>query len=268
MLICPICATPLNNGIHTVTCEQNHCFDKARQGYLNLLPVQQKHSRSPGDNQAMVEARNHFLGAGHYAPLANKLTALAQEYTKVNTWLDVGCGEGYYTSHLAKAFPTASGYGLDISKEAIKQACKKNRQLQWLVASMAKIPLQNNCCDLVTTVFSPFNWDEAARILSKQGGILRLGPATNHLIELREKLYDEVKRYEDNKHLKQLPPHILHIDSHELSFSLSLTNASDRKNLLAMTPHGWRASEDKRNQVINNPLTVTVAVRYDYFRPT
>ena len=65
MLICPLCSAPLSAVDNGAACPANHRFDRARQGYLNLLPVQHKNSRDPGDNQAMVEARRHFLDAGH-----------------------------------------------------------------------------------------------------------------------------------------------------------------------------------------------------------
>ncbi|MFP5340714.1 MAG: putative RNA methyltransferase, partial [Gammaproteobacteria bacterium] len=77
MLICPICQAPLSALDNGVVCAANHRFDRARQGYLNLLPVQHKNSRDPGDNQAMVEARRRFLDGGHYAPLARRLAELA-----------------------------------------------------------------------------------------------------------------------------------------------------------------------------------------------
>ena len=37
-------------------------------------------------------------------------------------WLDIGCGEGYYTAQIAQALPQAQGYALDISREAVKRA--------------------------------------------------------------------------------------------------------------------------------------------------
>lgn len=266
MLICPICNAPLAAVDKTVSCANNHSFDRAKQGYLNLLPVQHKNSRAPGDNLEMVMARRDFLGAGYYAPLAQRFAELAKQQAPT-TWLDVGCGEGYYTNQIAMALPNAQGYALDISRDAIKQACKLNKQLQWLIASMARIPLAAQSCDLIATIFSPFNWQEALRILSKQGGILRLGPTNQHLIELRAKLYDEVRPYQDDKHLLQVPSELQLAFTDYLSFPLTLDNQQARKNLLAMTPHGWRASAEKRAQVIENPLTVTVAVRYDYFKP-
>ncbi len=114
MLTCPICSAPLSTADNGVVCPANHRFDRARQGYLNLLPVQHKNSRDPGDNQAMVEARRDFLNAGHYAPVARRLAELAAERSPAR-WLDIGCGEGYYTAQIAEALPHADGYALDIS---------------------------------------------------------------------------------------------------------------------------------------------------------
>lgn len=265
MLICPLCNEALINGEKSVKCINNHTFDRAKQGYLNLLPVQHKNSREPGDNLEMVIARRHFLSQEHYAPLAERFATLVQQQHPTN-WLDVGCGEGYYTQKIAESLPDSQGYALDISRDAIKQACKLNKKIHWLVASMARIPIADQQSDLIATIFSPFNWQEAMRVLSKQGGILRLGPTNEHLIELRELLYEEVRPYQDDKHLLQLPNELKLSFTDYLNFKLTLTKADDRKNLLAMTPHGWRASAEKRQQVIEQDLSITISVRYDYFK--
>ena len=102
MLICPICSAALGALDNGVGCPAGHRFDRARQGYLNLLPVQHKNSRDPGDNLAMVEARRDFLNAGHYAPVAKRLAELAASYAPAR-WVDIGCGEGYYTAQIADA---------------------------------------------------------------------------------------------------------------------------------------------------------------------
>lgn len=265
MLICPLCNEPLLDHDKTVKCINNHCFDRAKQGYLNLLPVQHKNSRAPGDNIEMVNARRFFLSSGHYEPLAKRFAELAACNTSIKNWLDIGCGEGYYTHKLAEALPNSTGYALDISRDAIKQACKLNKDINWLIASMARVPLSNQSCDLIATIFSPFNWQEAIRILNRKGGILRLGPTSEHLIELREELYDEVRPYQDDKHLLQVPNELKLTLTDYLSYKRPLTCAEDRQHLLAMTPHGWRASGEKRAAVINSTLSVTISVRYDYF---
>ncbi|MCY1298195.1 23S rRNA (guanine(745)-N(1))-methyltransferase [compost metagenome] len=229
--------------------------------------MQHKKSRDPGDNQAMVEARRRFLDAGHYAPIAARLAELAAERAP-RAWLDIGCGEGYYTAQLADALPQADGYALDISREAVKRACKRAPQLTWLVASMARIPLADASCQLLASVFSPLDWAEALRLLPAGGGVLRVGPTREHLLELRERLYDEVRDYDDEKHLAQLPAGVRLAHSETLSFRLRLTSAEARADLLAMTPHGWRASAERRAAVIEQPLEVSVAVRYDWLQLT
>ncbi|HYQ38933.1 MAG TPA: methyltransferase domain-containing protein [Pseudomonas sp.] len=263
MLTCPICGGALHPHDNGVQCEQNHRFDRARQGYLNLLPVQHKKSRDPGDNAAMVEARRRFLGAGHYAPLAARLAEMGAARAPAR-WVDIGCGEGYYTAQLAEALPQADGYALDISREAVKRACKRAPQLTWMVASMARVPLASASCGLLASVFSPIDWNEAARLLAPGGGILRLGPARDHLLELRQKLYDEVRDYVDDKHLADLPDSLALADTQTLEFRLALDSFDARADLLAMTPHGWRVNAERRERILAEPFAVTVSVRYDW----
>ena len=266
MLTCPLCTAMLAKAENGMVCPSGHRFDRARQGYLNLLPVQHKNSRDPGDNLAMVEARRDFLNEGHYAPVAARLAELAAKQWP-QRWLDIGCGEGYYTAQIAEALPRSDGYALDISREAVKRACKRAPGVNWLVASMARVPLADASCQFLTSVFSPLDWNEAKRLLSPGGGLMRVGPTSGHLMELREALYDEVREYVDDKHLAQVPDGLQLDHSETLTFKLKLIDAPSRANLLAMTPHGWRASAERRAAVIEQakPFVVTVSMRYDYF---
>ena len=47
---CPLCHAPLSRGDNHYSCPQRHQFDLAKEGYVNLLPVQFKRSRDPGDS--------------------------------------------------------------------------------------------------------------------------------------------------------------------------------------------------------------------------
>ena len=68
IFICPLCQSPLTIADKTWQCDGSHIannpkqtqhsFDVARQGYVNLLPVQQKKSKDPGDSQASIDARH------------------------------------------------------------------------------------------------------------------------------------------------------------------------------------------------------------------
>lgn len=245
-----------------VACENKHSFDRARQGYLNLLPVQYKASRAPGDNTAMVQARRSFLSAGYYRPIADFLCEHAVA-CKPSEWLDIGCGEGYYSHAITTALGSGSGYALDISKEAIIQACKRDKNINWLIASMARVPLATKSLDLLFSIFSPLDWQEAERLLSARGVLLHLGPARDHLLELRKMIYDSVRPYNDAKHLAKLPDGLQVVHTEFLNFTLNLPDRDARLNLLLMTPHGQRARQECRDNVVQTLEAVTVSVRLD-----
>lgn len=265
MLQCPLCQQALQFAPTGVGCAAGHSFDRARQGYLHLLPVQHKASRSPGDSAPMVQARRDFLSAGHYAPVADFVARQVAELAP-GSWLDLGCGEGYYTQALAQALPGSSGYGLDISKDAIRQACRRSKDVQWLVASMARIPLADASCQLITSLFSPLDWQEVVRVLAPGGSLLHLSPASNHLLELRELIYPQVRAYDDAKHLQALPNAMQAVDCQFLEFDLLLPEPQQRLDLLGMTPHGWRARPEVRQRVAQQLQQVRVAVRLDHLK--
>lgn len=132
---------------------------------------------------------------------------------------------------------------------------------------MARVPLASASCQFLASVFSPLDWAEAKRLLSVGGGLMKVGPTSGHLMELRERLYDEVREYTDDKHLALVPEGMALAHSETLEFKLTLDKPADRANLLAMTPHGWRASAERRAAVIEQaePFETTVSMRYDYF---
>lgn len=133
---------------------------------------------------------------------------------------------------------------------------------------MARVPLADRSCQLLASLFSPLDWQEVRRLLSVGGGLIRVGPTRDHLIQLRERIYDDVREYVDDKHLAHVPAGMHHLHSENLTYELDLVDRQSRADLLAMTPHGWRASAERRSAVIeqSKPFVVTVSVRYDYFQ--
>lgn len=107
---CPLCHAPLSRSDNHYSCPQRHQFDLAKEGYVNLLPVQFKRSRDPGDSAEMMQARRAFLDAGHYQPLRDAIAERLRHYAPTDL-LDIGCGEGYYT-HAFAAIASRS-WGLD-----------------------------------------------------------------------------------------------------------------------------------------------------------
>lgn len=190
ILACPVCGCPLVSGERTYTCEHRHSFDIARQGYVNLLVG--KGASVHGDNAEMIAARRHFLSRGYYAPLANALEDAIKAYApKGAALLDVGCGEGYYTEHAARAITEKGGhvFAFDISKDALKATAQK-KCAALFVGSAYKMPVCDESADIVTLFFSPFAREEILRVLKPNGIFIMAYPAERHLWGLKAAIYD------------------------------------------------------------------------------
>lgn len=271
-LSCPLCQAPLVLTQRTLRCANNHSFDQAKQGYWHLLPVQKKRSRAPGDNAQMVAARTRFLEKGHYLPFLSALCAKVSHQTQLRDApkvLDMGCGEGYYTAAIAAALPSsAEVIGLDISKEAIKAASRRNRDICWIVASGADIPVPQHSQDILVVLFSRLMPDALAQVMSSGGTLLYAWPGAQHLIELRQAIYEEIKpsRFDP---IKELADHFSVAKVEQHNFSFSLINEDELDALLHMTPHGQRMKQEKRQQLLEQlPLTLTFDVNLGEFRPS
>ena len=241
-VLCPLCRQPLDRQAKAWRCIWNHSFDVAREGYVNLLPVQHKHSREPGDSAEMVTARREFLQAGHYQPLREALVALLQPLG-AQSLLDIGCGEGWYTSVLPRV--AAEVTGLDIAKPAIQAAAKRFHGITWLVGSAAHLPFADTALDLVTSLFTPLQVAEMQRVLRPGGHALLVTPAPDHLWSLRERLFEEVRPHEPDKFLAGFEEQFELHTRQELGFAMSLGQA-DLRRLLAMTPYAWKAKPERR----------------------
>ena len=82
-LKCPVCDAPLINETQTLRCSNNHTFDRAKQGYVNLLLNQDKKSQHPGDTLEMVQARQRFLGLEHYFPIVQSCCELIDKHLTI-----------------------------------------------------------------------------------------------------------------------------------------------------------------------------------------
>lgn len=235
-LICPICNQQLNIRDRQFVCPQNHSFDIARQGYVNLLTVQQKHSLNPGDTRQQVLSRREFLEAGFYAPIADALINAAKELGIAGQILDVGCGEGYYSARLADALG-ASLTGLDISKEAVRCAAAKYKGKQWLCATAAHIPVEAESVDLLTSLFALTLPEEFSRVLKPGGYYFQVLAAEDHLLGLKSIIYDQLNHKEKNT-VPEIPG-FERVKSIPIRFSFTVEGRQIR-NLFSMTPHVFR----------------------------
>ena len=256
-LICPVCAGRLTALEKSFVCNKNHSFDIARQGYVNLLPVQNKHSLNPGDTKAMLLARREFLSSGKYSPICCDVADAVNRHKKISTPVlaDVGCGEGYYTSYIQQACH-AETVGLDIAKDGIRMACARNKDILWLVATASRLPLPDASLDGLSALFSLFLPEEYARVLKKGGCAVEITVGSDHLRELKEIIYADV--FEQHKHPAPCGDSFDEAECSEHRFSLTLPQ-EDLQALLMMTPHFWRIRKEHRDRLAQiDTLTLTV----------
>ena len=235
-LLCPICKEQLNQKERQYVCPRSHSFDIARQGHVNLLTVQQKHSLNPGDTREQVLSRREFLEAGYYAPIAQTLIDTAKSLGITGQILDVGCGEGYYSSRLADALDSPLT-GLDISKEAVRCAAAKYKGKQWLCATAAHIPVEEGSVDLLTSLFALTLPEEYRRVLKPGGYYFQVLAAQDHLLGLKGIIYDRLN-FKEKDTVPQLPGFEL-VKSVPIRFTFTV-EGQQVQNLFSMTPHVFR----------------------------
>ncbi|WP_303289685.1 putative RNA methyltransferase [Marinobacter sp. SS5-14b] len=249
-LACPLDGMPLQREAAAWRCASGHNFDVARQGYVHLLPVQKKRSLDPGDSKEMVAARQRFLAAGFYQPIADAVGRAVldgvPEGATLNC-LDAGCGEGYYLRQLAASADddlAMALVGLDISKWAVLAAARQDRRPNWVVGSNANLPVLPNSLDRILCLFGFPVYPEFARVLRPGGRLLQVDAGQDHLRELREVIYPEVRA--ESKKVDQAPEGFRRVRTEDLRFSLHLAGGESIADLLAMTPHLYRASPEGR----------------------
>ncbi|WP_430462804.1 putative RNA methyltransferase [Thalassolituus sp. LLYu03] len=276
VIACPVCGQLLTASGTNWRCEAGHSYDKARQGYLNLLVAQHKKSKAPGDTMDMVDARQRLLDSHLYRPISDMLNQWVLENALASNLplqiADVGCGEGYYTQRLQEVLADHqlehSLYGVDISKDAVKRAARRSHDIDWLVASGGKLPFAPHSLDLITCLFTNLMPEGFARVLKPAGQVVLLNTGGSHLLELRELIYDEVKINPLDPRPTMAAHGFVCNGEQNLKYKAKLTSNQQIMDLLMMTPHRWKV----RNEVLTRlqqlcELTVTIDIALHQFGP-
>ena len=247
--ICPKCKAELCEQSGRAVCQNGHSYDRARQGYYNLLLG--GGGGVHGDNREMVEARRNFLSSGYYSPLSDRVSRLVIDNTApLDRVLDAGCGEGYYTSAVEEALYERDGktnvLAFDISRDAVRYALRRSSRLNCAVASSYDMPIADSSIDMVINVFSPLALDEVNRVLKPGGRFLMVYPAEEHLFSLKEQIYDTPYK---NKHEDTEISGFSLRSIENLEYHISLDSGEDIRNLFMMTPYAYRTSEKGRDRL-------------------
>lgn len=262
-LLCPTCGQVLTKQEKSFVCTQRHSFDIARQGYVNLLPVTAKHSAAPGDTAEQVRSRRAFLNGGFYAPVSGCLNETAKRYGAKGTLLDVGCGEGYYSSRLAEAVGMEL-VGVDISKEAVRYASGGYKNALWLCASAAHLPVEDGSADVLTSLFAVTMPEEFHRVLKKDGLFFQVLAAQDHLLGLKGIIYDSLIMKEKDS-VPELPGFTL-LESVPIRFRFT-AEGEQVMNLLSMTPHVYRIGKAGADRLrATNSLTDSASCVLNVYR--
>lgn len=273
VIACPVCGQLLQASGSNWRCADGHSYDEARQGYLNLLVAQHKKSKAPGDTMDMVDARQRLLDSHLYRPISDMLNQWVLEHAlsgSAQQIADVGCGEGYYTQRLQEVLAdhqlAHSLYGVDISKDALKRAARRSRDIDWLVASGGKLPFMPHSLDLITCLFTNLMPEGFARVLKPAGQVVLLNTGGEHLLELRELIYDEVKINPLDPRPAMARHGFVCSGEQNLKYQAKLTSNQQIMDLLMMTPHRWKV----RNEVLEKlqqlcELTVTIDIALHQF---
>ncbi|ELT4631785.1 methyltransferase domain-containing protein [Acinetobacter baumannii] len=244
-LMCPVCRQRLELVSKTWRCEQGHSYDIAKQGYVNLHVVQHKHSKNPGDTPESVDARRAFLQGGYYQPLQQAVVHLLKDL-KAKMVLDIGCGEGYYTSAMQQVVEQC--IGVDIAKNAVQRAAKLNDKVTWVVGTGATLPVIDQSMDVCTSLFSPIPQTEILRVLNDDGYLIVVTPATDHLYAMREALFEQVNPHTPQKFVEQLQD-LFELKEQQVIDAPLVLDQQALKNLIAMTPYAYKASPERRMQL-------------------
>ncbi|MCK9418170.1 MAG: methyltransferase domain-containing protein [Nitrospirae bacterium] len=262
ILQCPVCKNRLLNSADGYQCSNYHTFDAAREGYVNLLLAHQKHSKEPGDSPDMIRSRRRFLDLGHYNRVSDGINEAIEknldrsEHERACGILDAGCGEGFYLKRLKEFLAGRHGsaipidcYGVDIAKFAVRQAARRDRTIDWFVASIIDLPFALSSFDVVLNVFSPVHFAEFSRVLNETGMLVIVSPGPRHLNGLREIIYPIVREHEQSAMIEQARGLFTPLMETSTNYQIELKSSAEIMDLLAMTPFYWNIDLSTKSRV-------------------
>ena len=242
---CPICRENLTLVESSLKCNNRHSFDLAKFGYVNLAP---QIKQSANYDKKNFQNRQQILEAGFYQAILEVVSDLLSNSKNAKTILDIGCGEGFYSRKLQERHPDKTFYAFDISKDSVQIAAKSepNWAVNWFVGDLARLPIKDASMDILLDIFSPANYGEFHRVLSKDGILIKVIPTENHLKEIRQKVQDQLtKKDYSNQDIKEhFQGHFTILSNQTASLTKTIT-PDQLQALLSMTPLLFHIDQSK-----------------------
>ena len=242
---CPICQENLTLVESSLKCCNRHSFDLAKFGYVNLAPQIKQSANYDKEN---FQNRQQILEAGFYQAILDAVSDLLASSKTTTTILDIGCGEGFYSRKLQESHSEKTFYAFDISKDSVQIAAKSepNWAVNWFVGDLARLPIKDGSMDILLDIFSPANYGEFRRVLSKDGILIKVIPTENHLKEIRQKVQDQLtnKDYSNQDIKNHFQEHFTILSSQTASLTKTITT-EQLQSLLSMTPLLFHVDQSK-----------------------
>lgn len=242
---CPICQEKLTLVENSLKCNNRHSFDLAKFGYVNLAPQIKQSANYDKEN---FQNRQQILEAGFYQAILEGVSDLLASSKTTTTILDIGCGEGFYSRKLQESHSEKTFYAFDISKDSVQIAAKSepNWAVNWFVGDLARLPIKDASMDILLDIFSPANYGEFRRVLSKDGILIKVIPTENHLKEIRQRVQDQLtnKDYSNQDIKEHFQEHFTILSSQITSLTKHIT-AEQLQALLSMTPLLFHVDQSK-----------------------
>ncbi|HEU6039130.1 methyltransferase domain-containing protein [Streptococcus pneumoniae] len=242
---CPICQENLTLLETNFKCCNRHSFDLAKFGYVNLAPQIKQSANYDKEN---FQNRQQILEASFYQAILDAVSDLLASSKTTTTILDIGCGEGFYSRKLQESHSEKTFYAFDISKDSVQIAAKSepNWAVNWFVGDLARLPIKDASMDILLDIFSPANYGEFRRVLSKDGILIKVIPTENHLKEIRQRVQDQLtnKEYSNQDIKEHFQEHFTILSSQSASLTKTIT-AEQLQALLSMTPLLFHVDQSK-----------------------
>lgn len=254
LFACPICTQAITVSEEgKMSCTNNHSFDVAKQGYINLMhrPVASMYSKE------LFEARQQIIVSGLYDKMQQTIASLIG--TEMPVMLDTGCGEGSHLQRICALLENSVGIGIDIAKEGILAAAKFYEGPIWCVGDLANSPFQEQSFDTILNILSPANYDEFKRLLKPGGKVIKVVPQAGYLKELRAQAFadSEKESYSNEQTVMRFKESFDHVDVLRITYTMPL-EASLVPKLLEMTPMGWHI--ENRESIQLEEITIDLDV--------
>lgn len=284
ILRCPLCHCALHRDEKTLRCDTGHCYDLAKEGYVNLLPPGKEKNARTGDEKDMLRARREFLAGGYYAPISDGIASLLHAHLPAGETVlcDSGCGEGWHTLRYTGKLAEHGGreiltVGFDASKYGAACGMKNARRdgfgceigadgdllTCFFPGNLFSLPLADHSVSAVISMFAPVAVEENLRVLREGGILLTAASGKEHLREMRELLYTDVHYAEK----EPVYPGFTKIAEETVRYSVTLPDTKTIENLFMMTPFYYKTTAEGKEKLLDrDTLTLTVETELRVYR--